>query len=208
MLIKLRGYERLVNRTSAGSVVAFLLDSKHFPRVVSVIAASNESGARRTVPDSPIDLLLRLIDQSFDRKSWHGPNLRGSVRGLTTAVAAWRPAEGRHCIWEVVVHAAYWKYTVRRRLLGEKRGSFPRKGSNWFPAPVPLSEAAWDEAVALLEETHRTMREAVAGLAAADLDFRPPGSTTSNFALVTGIAAHDVYHAGQIQLLRRLAEQG
>jgi hypothetical protein len=59
---------------------------------------------------SPVELLVRLLDQAYDRKSWHGPNLRGSIRGLDPAVAAWRPAPGRHCIWEIVVHAAYWKY--------------------------------------------------------------------------------------------------
>jgi hypothetical protein len=159
------------------------------------------------MPASAVDLVLRLIDQGYDQKSWHGPNLRGSVRGVSAAVAGWRPSAGRHCIWEVVVHAAYWKYTVRRRLLGEKRGSFARKGSNWFAAPEPLSEASWQEAVALLEQTHRSMRQAVAGLAPADLDLIPAGSKTSNFALLSGIAAHDVYHAGQIQLLKRLAAE-
>jgi hypothetical protein len=157
------------------------------------------------VTTSPIDLLLALIDQAYDHKAWHGPNLRGSIRGLDASVAGWRPSKGRHCIWEIVVHAAYWKYTARRRLLGEKKGSFPRRGSNWFAAPDPLSEAAWEEAVALLGQTHQTMRKAVAGLTPADLDFRPAGSKTSNFALVSGIAAHDLYHAGQIQLLKRLA---
>jgi hypothetical protein len=155
-------------------------------------------------PPSPVDLLLRLIDQAYDHKSWHGPNLRGSIRRVEAALAARRPAKNRHCIWEIVMHAAYWKYTVRRRLLGEKRGSFPCKGSNWFAVPVPLSEHGWQEAVALLDATHRTMREAVAALRPADLDFAPPGSKTSNFAVVSGIAAHDVYHAGQIQLVKRL----
>jgi DinB superfamily len=152
---------------------------------------------------SPIDLLLALIDQAFDRKSWHGPNLRGSIRGVDAELAARRLAPGRHCIWEIVLHAAYWKYVVRRRLLGEKRGSFPRKGSNWFAAPGPLSEAAWEEAVHLLEEMHRTMRRAIADLAPTDLAIVPAGGTTSHFALVSGIAAHDVYHAGQIQLIKR-----
>ena len=71
------------------------------------------------------DVLLRILDEAFDQRSWHGTNLRGSIRGLTPDAAAWRPAPGRHNIWELVVHAAYWKYAVRRRLLGEKRGSFP-----------------------------------------------------------------------------------
>jgi hypothetical protein len=78
---------------------------------------------------------LAALDEAFDRKAWHGTNLRGSVRGLDARDAAWRPGRGRHNIWELVVHAAYWKYTVRRRLTGEKRGSFPLPGSNWFTRP-------------------------------------------------------------------------
>jgi hypothetical protein len=156
---------------------------------------------------SEIDLLLRLIDQAYDRKSWHGPNLRGSIRGLDAATAAWRPAPGRHNAWEIVVHAAYWKYAVRRRLLGEKRGSFPLKGSNWFPRPVESTGEAWAADVALLEETHRAMRAAVASLAPADLAGTPAGSKVSNRDLILGIAAHDVYHGGQIQMLKRLTGQ-
>jgi hypothetical protein len=160
------------------------------------------------VPAPPIDILLRLLDQAYDRKAWHGPNLRGSIRGLTPDAAAWRPAEGRRCIWEIVVHAAYWKYAVRRRILGEKRGSFPLKGSNWFVRPITHSAAAWQDDVRLLEETHRALRAVVAGLSPNDLNVTPPGRKVSNLDIVTGIAAHDVYHAGQIQLLKRLAAQG
>ena len=79
-----------------------------------------------------IDVLLNLIDQAFDHSSWHGTNLKGSIKGMTAKQAAWRPAPGRHNAWELVVHAAYWKNIVRRRLLGEAKGSFPLKGSNWF----------------------------------------------------------------------------
>jgi uncharacterized damage-inducible protein DinB len=155
---------------------------------------------------TPIDFLLRLIDQGYDRKAWHGPNLRGAIRGVPPAVAAWRPGRGRRSIAEIVVHAAYWKYVARRRLLGEKRGSFPLKGSNWFPRPA-LSAEAWADDMALLEAMHRALRAAVAGLSPADIDVKPAGSKVSNFDLLAGVAAHDVYHAGQIQLLGRLAGQ-
>ena len=84
-------------------------------------------------------LLLRMLEQAFDRKSWHGPNLRGSIRGVSASDAAWRPADGRHSIAEQVLHAAYWKYVVRRKLTGEKRGSFALPGSNWFSVPATLS---------------------------------------------------------------------
>jgi len=158
-----------------------------------------------SAPD--IDLLLRVIDQAYDRKSWHGPNLHGSIRGVEAATAAWRPGEGRHNIWEIVVHAAYWKYAVRRRLLGEKRGSFSLKGSNWFVRPTQTTEKAWRADVALLDETHRSMRAAVASLNPADLRRTARGARYRNLFQITGIAAHDVYHAGQIQILKRLANQ-
>lgn len=152
-----------------------------------------------------INLLLRIVDEAYERKAWHGPNLLGAIRGLEARQAAWRPAANRHNIWEIVVHAAYWKYIVRRRLLGEKKGSFPLKGSNWFVRPATMTSEAWRNNVVLLEEIHRKMRAAIAGLAPRDLDRIPPGSRVSNTAIISGIAAHDVYHAGQIQLLKRLA---
>jgi hypothetical protein len=162
--------------------------------------------AGEAMPNSrEIQHLLSIIDQAYDRQSWHGTNLRGSVRRVTPAQAAWRPAPERHNIWEIVVHAAYWKYAVRRRLAGEARGSFPLGGSNWFRRPEDSTEAAWRADVALLDATHRSLKEAVAKLSPRDLNRTPAGSQVSNFAVVSGIAAHDLYHAGQIQLLKRLA---
>jgi uncharacterized damage-inducible protein DinB len=159
-------------------------------------------------PPPEIRLLLHQLDESYDKKAWHGPNLRGSIRGLSAKQAAWRPEKGRHNIWEIVVHAAYWKYIVRRRLLEEKRGSFPLKGSNWFARPQELSEKAWREDIRLLETVHRALRETVAGLKAGDLSVRPRGSKNSNLVTISGIASHDVYHAGQIQLIKRLMKRG
>jgi hypothetical protein len=150
--------------------------------------------------------LLAIVDQAYDRRSWHGTNLRGSIRGLSAERAASRPAPGRHNIWEIVVHAAYWKYVVRRRLTGEPRGSFPLDGSNWFERPETLSEKAWRADVKLLDTTHRTLRDAIARLPSRELNRMSPGGKVTNFALLSGIAAHDLYHAGQIQLLKRLVK--
>jgi DinB family protein len=152
-----------------------------------------------------ISILLTFIDQAFDHKSWHGANLRGSIRGLSAGDAAWRPSPKRHNIWEIVVHAAYWKYVVRRRLLEEQRGSFVLKGSNWFERPKDNEdEEAWRADVALLTRTHKSLRDAIARLKSSDLRYNPAGSKVTNLELITGIASHDLYHAGQIQLLKRL----
>ena len=149
-------------------------------------------------------MLLRILDEGYERKAWHGPNLRGSIRGLGVHEVSWRPADGRHNIWEIVIHASYWKYIVRRRLLGERKGAFPLPGSNWFARPTTIAPEAWRSDLALLEEMHRKLRAAIAGLTSRDLKKTPHGSKVCNAAIISGIAAHDIYHAGQIQLLKRL----
>lgn len=152
-----------------------------------------------------IGVLLRLLDEAYHRKAWHGPNLRGAIRGLEPRVAAWRPSANRHNIWEIVVHCAYWKYAVRRRILGEKRGTFPIKGSNWFARPADASPETWLSDIALLEAMHQALRSVVVDLSPHDLQMIPRGSRVPNLTVLSGIAAHDSYHAGQIQLLKRLA---
>lgn len=151
--------------------------------------------------------LLAIIDQAYNKPSWHGTNLRGSVRRVTPAQAAWRPSPGRHNIWEIVVHAAYWKYAAARRFTGGTRGSFAEKGSNWFTRPIDAAHSrdkAWRADLDRLDDMHDTLRQAVLHLSRNDLARTPPGKKISNFALLSGIAAHDLYHAGQIQLLKRL----
>jgi hypothetical protein len=157
-----------------------------------------------------LDDLLALIDQGFDKASWHGPNLRSSIRGVSASLAAQRPGKGRHNIWEQVLHAAYWKYVVHRRLTGEKRGSFVLNGSNWFERPITgdTSENAWKRDIALLEQAHHTLRATIASLPPASLHKPLPGTRDRRLTparLITGIAMHDVYHAGQINLIKRLA---
>src|SRR5262245_53175237 len=97
-----------------------------------------------------LEFILLLLDEAFDHRSWHGPNLRGSVRRVDAKEASYRAGKGRKCIAEIVIHAAYWKYCARRRLLGEKRGSFALKGSNWFPVERSIDEAEWKTYVRLL----------------------------------------------------------
>ena len=162
------------------------------------------NGAGSMASDGDVRLILTILDQAYNRQSWHGPNLRGSIRGVSPKEAAWRPSAGRHNIWELTVHAAYWKYAALRRLTRQVRGSFPLKGSNWFRRPVELTDRAWRSDKALLDDMHAALRQAVAGLSTPALHSTPAGSKVSNFALLSGVAAHDVYHAGQIQLLKRL----
>jgi len=145
-----------------------------------------------------------MLDDAYGRKAWHGPNLRGSIRRVCAEQAAWRPRTNRHSIAEIVIHCTYWKYAVRRRLRDDKRGSFPIKGSNWFEVPSLLTESQWKQSVALLEDEHGALRAAVAGFPPERLSQIPKAGKIPYATLIHGVASHDIYHAGQIQLLKRL----
>ena len=146
--------------------------------------------------------LLAALDRAYDVKSWHGPNLKGSLRGVSPAVAFFRPGPERHSIYDFILHAAYWKYVVRRRLTGVKRGSFAIEGSNFFLAPPRSTAKEVAAAKLLLEREHRELREVVEDLPEAA--FRARIGRWTSEAMISGVAAHDLYHAGQIQLLKRL----
>lgn len=143
------------------------------------------------------DVLLANLDSAYDRKGWHGTTLRGSLRGVSLDRALWRPKEKRHNIWELALHCAYWKYAVRRRLAGQKRGTFARKGSNWF-ASADADEKSWKDVMRVLDDEHRQLRAAIESLPKRAFDDR------EKTRLIYGAAAHDLYHTGQIQLIKRL----
>ncbi len=151
-----------------------------------------------------IELLLEIVDRAYEKKAWHGTTLRGALRGLNPETAAWRPAPGRHSIWEYILHAAYWKYIVRRRLTGDKSLSFPRAPSDWPAPPAERTTQGLKADIALLKEEHGLLREAIAAFPASRLNRRAPESTWTYAEFIHGIAAHDLYHTGQIQLLKRL----
>lgn len=144
--------------------------------------------------------MVDILNEAFAGPAWHGPALRSAVRGMTAAQAAWRPARDRHNAWEVVVHAAYWKHIVRQRLTGE-RDRFPLAGRNWFVRPG--AERAWADDLDLLEAEHDRLLEAVKGLRPRALARMVHAGQTAE-QNIRGIAAHDVYHAGQIRLLKAL----
>ncbi len=164
---------------------------------------NSASSGRPDTASPSVALLLPLIDEAYDRSAWHGPNLRGSVRGVSAREAAWRPGRGRHNIRELVVHAAYWKYVVRRRLTGGKRGAFALEGSNWIERPS--TEESWRADLSLLDQEHRLLRAVIVALPETVFHGRTSTGRQSAPRLIRGIAAHDLYHAGQIRLVRALA---
>ena len=118
--------------------------------------------------------------------------------------ASWRPASGRHNVWEVVVHAAFWKHVARERLTGKKDATFPYEGEDWFTCPN--GSRAFTDDVALLKSEHQKLRKIISGLSRAAFEKPVHGRRHHTAAFtIRGITAHDLYHAGQIQLLKALA---
>jgi hypothetical protein len=155
---------------------------------------------------TPPELLILLdgLAEGFDRRSWHGTNLNGSIRGLGTEEAAWRPRPTRHNIWELIGHTAYWKYAATRRITGATRRSFPLKGSDWFRRPQLGTKLELAGDMALLRACHRELVEAVRAIPAHRLAKRQGRTRYTCAEVIRGIIAHDLYHAGQIQLLKRM----
>lgn len=157
-------------------------------------------------------VLERGLEGAFAGKGWHGPTLLGSVRGVTAVEARMRPGGLKHGVWDLVLHAAYWKYIVCLKLGAVERDSFPRSPSNWPGLPRKgdgLAEAlAWRSDIGLLKSYHQVLSARLAGLDLSMLSVIPSGGRSVRMIdILVGIAAHDAYHTGQIQLVKRLVRQ-
>ena len=154
--------------------------------------------------DPRIGLLIQVLDEAFVAKGWQGATLSGALRGLAPRQALWRPGPGRNCIWDLVLHTAYWKHVVRQRVEGGERSAFARGPRNFPGLPERRDAAAWRADVALLRRQHQLLVATVRRLPAARLGARAGKSRWNVAEQIFGIAAHDLYHTGQIQLLKVL----
>ena len=149
---------------------------------------------------------LRIADQlrrAFEGEAWHGPSLLEILRGVSAAGAAARPLPKSHRIWEIVLHIAVWDDAARRRMAGEVVQPTPEQ--DW-PAVGETSPAAWERTLDHLKRTHDALVEAVAAFSDARLLDRVPGKEPdfySFYYMLHGIVQHELYHAGQIALLKK-----
>ena len=146
----------------------------------------------------------RIVDQlkrAFEGEAWHGPSVRELLATTTCAQAAERPIPGAHTIWEIVVHMGVWESVARRRLLGETIADLPPE-QDW-PAVKNATEPAWRKELEELEKSHVQMRRAIAELTDERLRERVPGEGYTVYVMLHGVIQHDLYHAGQIALLKK-----
>ena len=164
-----------------------------------------------TAAQTEIDRIVDELQREHDGDPWHGSPLRTLLDGVSCEVAAARPIRNVHSVWEIVLHMTAWKNEVRRRLSGTA-AAVPLEG-DWPDVPAPTAEA-WRDAQARLQQAHELLLAEVRRLPESKL-FEPTndprnretGSGVTHYVLLHGIVQHDVYHAGQIALVRKGAEE-
>jgi len=127
--------------------------------------------------------------------------LRELLDGVTAEKAGARPIPNAHSIWELVNHVIAWEQIARRRLEGEGQFEIPDEIN--FPPVTDASEAAWQATLQSLEASHRSLREGIKKIDDARLEEIPPGTSYSIYVLLHGVIQHNLYHAGQIALLKK-----
>jgi uncharacterized damage-inducible protein DinB len=155
------------------------------------------------------DRLADQLERSWNGDAWHGPALAELTQGLSAAQAHRHHLSEAHSIWELVLHCTAWVREVTRRL-GGTTPSLPAEGD--WPEVGEESEAAWDSARCALQDNILSLARTVRGLDPAFLDRTvgegrdaPLGTGTTYYVMLHGVVQHNLYHAGQIALLRKLA---
>jgi hypothetical protein len=154
---------------------------------------------------SEAQLLARVLGEGYGPGAWHGPDLKAALADVPAELAFWRPSPERHSIAEVALHHAYCARAVRGQLSGTKPEPFVLEGEDWFELPGS-KRLQWPQIQSVVETEQQKLVGLVAEIAAGQAPSRL--SETERFKLVLGITCHAVYHAGQIQLLKRLHSAG
>lgn len=150
---------------------------------------------------------VRIADQlrrAFDGAAWHGDSLAEILKGVTAAQAAAHPVANAHSIWELVLHIAAWDGAVRRRMTGVAVKLSAEKN---FPPVTDTSAAAWAKTLAHVRQVHQELVEAVEKFPEKSLNKQVPGKKGVHYNfyyMLQGVVQHELYHAGQIALLKKI----
>jgi hypothetical protein len=145
---------------------------------------------------------VRVLNEGYGPGAWHGADLKAALADITAAGAFWRPAQGRHNIAEIALHHAYSAHSVRGRITGGAIEPFILDGDDWFVLSDERA-LAWPAIQEAVDAEQRHLATVVTDVEAGRLE--SPLTDAERFDLVLGITCHAVYHAGQVQLIKRLS---
>lgn len=142
-----------------------------------------------------------LLKRAFQGPAWHGPSLRELLEGVTAEQALAHPIPGAHTIWELVNHVIAWEQISKRRLEGDSANDVPDEVN--FPPVADTGEHAWQTTLESLAASNQSLRESIKRIDDVKLEEMAAGQNYSNYAMLHGVIQHDLYHAGQIALLKK-----
>jgi hypothetical protein len=166
------------------------------------IMSSVTSDTVSTMSDVNSTVLGRIAREGYGPGAWHGPDLKAALGDVKPKMAFQRPAPGRHNIAEIALHHAYFVRSVRAQLSGITPEPFVLEGDEWFEV-ADDSRLTWRQILAVVESEQRQLADAIADLGRGRAR---PAANVQPFDLVLGITCHAVYHAGQVQLVKRLLQ--
>ena len=149
----------------------------------------------------------RILDQfcrAFEGEAWHGPAVLPLLNGVNAVHAAARPIPTAHSIWELVLHITAWERVCKRRLEGD-RAWLPDE-EDW-PSINEVTEEAWQKTKQELVDNHHQLLAVIGSLDDSRLDqpiIDDPATVFSTvYVTLHGGVQHDLYHAGQIAILKK-----
>ena len=146
-------------------------------------------------------LELRVLNEGYGPGAWHGSDLKAALADVQPALAFWRPAAGRHNIAEIALHHAYCVRAVRAQFSGRPAEPFVRDGEDWFDL-ADEKALSWQKILETVVTEQQRLATLVEDVAAGTVV--SPLADPERFNLVLGITCHAIYHAGQVQLIKRL----
>lgn len=150
-----------------------------------------------------VQIESRILNEGYGPGAWHGADLKAALGDVAPSQAFARPAAGRHNIAEIALHHAYCTRAVRTQISGRPAEPFVLDGDDWFDVSGE-STLPWTAVLAAVEAEQQRLNAVVAAVEAGTTI--SPLSDAERFDLVLGITCHAIYHAGQIQLVKRLLE--
>jgi uncharacterized damage-inducible protein DinB len=156
-------------------------------------------------PGPQIDEKSRIADQlkrAFEGDAWHGPALLEVLEGVSARAACSKPVKGAHSIWELVLHIAAWDAAIRHRMGGQALQLSPEQD---FPPVKDTSDSAWRSAVQTLKQCHTELIRDLLAMPDYRLTAIVPGKDYDFYHMLHGAVQHELYHAGQIALLKKVA---
>jgi uncharacterized damage-inducible protein DinB len=158
--------------------------------------------------DPRIKTALISIHPTTRNPAWHGcPTALGVLRGVSPAVAVWRPYPGANNIREIALHIAFWENSVANRISGKIfLVGFRQRKTGWALMLDTIDEKQWKNEIDLIKATHGRLVQAVISFDPVLLD-QPVGKRTTRIAveLLHGVAEHSLYHTAQIEMIKTLA---